>query len=227
MYYNNGNTSAASIICPNGLARDGYTWRGWSSNTNTNPDADVVYNVDSVVNILEDSVFYGLYKSTVILSYNNNNGSGTMAEQHGEKYYNAYGTYKYPQFVLADNTFTRANCTFISWRLGSVDGNEYSPGSTVDLTENTTFYVKWQQVLSGSAYYNVDANHGSGETYTYTFSHPFKTPPAIDYSKSSIDGDITTSIYNITTTSFTARFVHSKSSGQGCSFVWSATGEPA
>ena len=228
-YYNNANVLKGSTIAPVGKEMNGWSWRGWSNADSTAGNAAVMYNNNDIVNNINSNLnIYGLYQQNITLSYEGNYATGgSVASQTGIRYYNMAGNYINPSFKLSANGFTRTNCTFQKWAQDSASGTQYTAGTTITLSKNTTFYAKWQLKLSGSAYYNVSANHGAGETYTYSFSETFKSPPTIDYSRSSIDGDITTSIYNITTKSFTANFAHTKSSGQGCSFVWDAIGEPA
>ena len=180
-YYNNANVLKGSTIAPVGKEMNGWSWRGWSNADSTAGNAAVMYNNNDIVNNINSNLnIYGLYQQNITLSYEGNYATGgSVASQTGIRYYNMAGNYINPSFKLSANGFTRTNCTFQKWAQDSASGTQYTAGTTITLSKNTTFYAKWQLKLSGSAYYNVSANHGAGETYTYSFSETFSIKSCI------------------------------------------------
>ena len=78
-----------------------------------------------------------MYKQTITLSYNGNGASsGSVSSQPDTRYYNSYGNYSNPSFVLANNGFTRTGYNFTAWNLGVV-------GASVTLSASATAYAQW------------------------------------------------------------------------------------
>lgn len=156
-YYNaSGTTAKAAIVVPSGGTYTGWTWRGWSGLNSTAADASVVSESGKTIYTLDDGDVYGLYQQTITLSYNGNSAdSGSVENQSGTSYYNAYGKTKNPSFYLATNGFTRNNYKWIAWAQGSASGTQYAVGAGVTLSANTTFYAVWERI--STPYYAIQS----------------------------------------------------------------------
>lgn len=153
-YYNNGTISDASITAPTGEAYSGWTWRGWSAAGTTTGNASVAYaNGATISGLASAKTYYGLYSSTITLSYNGNSPtSGSTIAQTGTRYWNAAGNYINPSFKLSSNGFTKTNYIFKKWSQGSTSGTQYAVGASVTLTANTTFYAVWGKYVFNKNY---------------------------------------------------------------------------
>lgn len=173
-YYNNGNIIDASITVPIGADMSGWSWRGWSAAEDTLGNAEIAHNNGNTINVSTDSTYYGLYQTTITLSYNGNgNTGGSTTNQTDNRYYNAYGNYTDPTFKLASNGFTKTSYSFNKWAQGSASGTQYAAGASVTLSANTTFYATWyvtpvnmlsSQYFTANGYITVDS---SGVTFTH------------------------------------------------------------
>ena len=153
-YYNNGTIADASIKAPTGATYSGWTWRGWSAAETTTGNASVAYaNGATISNLASAKTYYGLYSSTITLSYNGNSStSGSTTAQTGTRYWNAAGNYINPSFTLSSNGFTKTNYIFKKWAQGSASGTQYAVGANVTLSANTTFYAVWGKWLFNKNY---------------------------------------------------------------------------
>jgi uncharacterized repeat protein (TIGR02543 family) len=159
-YYNAaGNTTKASITIPTGANYSGWTWRGWSGVGDTDGDAVIEHTNGQVIETGSGGIHYGLYQSTITLSYAGNGATGGSTASHtGTRYWNAVGKYVDPKFTLKSNGFTRADSALSLYWGG--DGNERgsssvsyafngwnlgAAGSTVTLSANTTASAQWKR----------------------------------------------------------------------------------
>lgn len=158
--YYNGSTSAststkvrywapAGAIDPSfalsqtGLS--GWTARGWS--TSTAASGGITYSNGETFTRDSNVTLYGMYYQDITLSYNGNGAtSGSMAAQHGTRYYNSNGNTTNPAFVLQANGFSKTTYSFSKWALNGTDGTQYAVGATVTLGANTTMYAVWVYV---------------------------------------------------------------------------------
>lgn len=160
MYYNNGNTDKPDVVTPNLAPYDNWTSRGWGSNGVTAAGADVYKKSgDTISNVTEDRIYYGLYLKEITLSYNGNgNTGGSVSSRTGNVTYNASGEILGATFELASNGFTKRSHTFQKWAKGSASGTQYAAGSSVTITESTKMYAVW-----GANAYKYLLSYGKAE----------------------------------------------------------------
>ena len=130
--------SAGSSILDYSPTKDGYTFVGWREDTTANE------TVLSGTTATKDMTLYAVFSKSITVSYNANGGSGSIASQSGTVYYNNGNTVG-ATFTLSNNGFSYTSCTFQKWAMGSASGTQYAAGTSVTLTNNTTFYAVWLQ----------------------------------------------------------------------------------
>lgn len=129
-----------SILNPSTFtpSKSGWTFVGWRKDTTASGSV-----ISDEVMTGDDVTLYAVFKQTITLSYNGNGATGgSTSEQTGIRYYNN-GNTSNPSFILKSNGFSRTYYNFVNWRMGSVSGTPYNPGSSVILNQNTVFYAEW------------------------------------------------------------------------------------
>lgn len=160
--------------------RSGYTFLGWSTSSNA---TSASYSAGSSYSSNADLTLYAVWKevSTYTLSYNANGGSGAPSSQSGATSY-----------AVSSTVPTRQGYTFLGWsKSSSASTASYKPGSTINLSSNTTLYAVWNPAatIKLDNPYNATIDFASQEYY-YTF-----TPTANgDYTIESW-GDLDTKVY--------------------------------
>lgn len=176
--YSNGGDGGSIKIYPkftvNATVPSGWTFRGWS--TNAAEDAAINYSAINNMELSSDTTLYTSYYKTITVSYNSNGGTGTTPPSTGTAYLNCTGrSGKNPNFTLAQNAFSRANYSFVQWRMGSTSGAAYAPGTVLGLSANTVFYAEWTRV-SNPFYvingYNVVSGYNFYWNVTYAYNEP-------------------------------------------------------
>lgn len=149
-YYNAyGNTSNPSFTMTQ-TTDSGWTCRGWS--TTNKGDASIQYANGATITLTGNLTIYGLYQTTATLSYNGNGAtSGSVSSQSGTIYWAPAG-YIYPTVTLKSNGFTKSGYSFVKWAMGSANGTQYSIGTNVTLTTNTTMYAYWVETTKNYGY---------------------------------------------------------------------------
>lgn len=154
-YYNNSNVENPSFTLSQ-TAVSGWTVRGWS--TSTAADASASVSNGGSVTLSDNATYYGLYQTTITLSYNGNGAtSGSTAAQTGTRYWNSAGNYGNPSFTLRSSGFAKTSYSFTKWAMGSASGTQYAAGVSVTLNANTVFYAIWE-VARLSVYTNGTRN---------------------------------------------------------------------
>lgn len=173
-YYNSNGAvvNPKFTLTPSGYGSE-WTFRGWTTSTAAN--AGVTYSSISNREFSANTTVYVLLQRPVTLSYNGNGAtSGSTTSETKYYYLNSYNgnTVLAPSFTLKTNGFAMINHKFDYWSQGSTSGAAKSPGTSVTLSANTTFYAHWSQisVLAYSAYAVGADNTSSTASKSITLS---------------------------------------------------------
>lgn len=177
-----------AVDIPAAPTRDCYTFKGWyklhhnsqtapTSYTVTAPNflyykdgqyyADASYtSVATQVAADEDNPWEFLYavweQNTVTVTFNANEGSGTMADQDF-----SCGT----EQTLNANTYTRSGYCFQGWNTSSTATTvEYADQASASFEENTTLYAIWQEKLDPD--FNLADSYCYGENVPLSNTSP-------------------------------------------------------
>ena len=140
--------SQAIIAIPEQGFWEGWTSLGWT--LSTAPEGSINASAGSFYVCKESLTFYGRYSKEVAVTYDTNGSSVVITPQHKTRFYNAYGTYSNPSFVIAAAP-TLDNSSFVTW-IDMESGNVYVPKSTVVITENVLLTAKWDMYPLLQAY---------------------------------------------------------------------------
>ena len=134
-YASSGNVTLSSTV----PTRSGYTFLGWStSSTATSASYSAGGNFSQ--STASNTTLYAIWRKTITITYNANNGSGAPSASTGY-IYNA-GTNV--SITLSSTTPTRAGYTFLGWNTSSsATSSSYSAGTAYNFSENTTLYAVW------------------------------------------------------------------------------------
>jgi len=125
----------------------GWNFLGWTDGTLAT-DYPIV-SIGNVYRISESSTLYGLYTTTVTLSYDTNGSSMIIEDQTKDCYYNASGDALYPEYVIAEAPELSLH-SFVSWM--DKDGDEYMPGEKHSFDKDTILTSKWDRHPEIEAY---------------------------------------------------------------------------
>ena len=124
----------AQALTQNAFTREGYTFVGWSNNSNTGNTSAIYYDKQSVSNLSKTNGatvnLYALWISNkYVVSYNGNNStSGSMSNQ--EMTYGTAGT-------LTNNAFARTGFTYSNWNTNILGtGTTYNNQASVNINAN-------------------------------------------------------------------------------------------
>lgn len=145
-----GTTLKLSITKP---TRTGYTFVGWgTSSTDTTAD----YSAGGNYTANASDTLYAIWKKTITLSYNANNGSGAPSSQ-SQTVYNATTSYK---FTISSTKPTRTGYTFLGWSTSSTaTSSSYSSGGSITLSSSDTLYAVWSENKLTINYYSNYATY--------------------------------------------------------------------
>lgn len=179
-----------AVDIPAAPTRDCYTFKGWYKLHYDSQSAPTSYNV-TAPNFLyykqadgkyyadasytneatqvaadEDNPWEFLYavweQNTVTVTFNANEGSGTMADQDF-----SCGT----EQTLNANTYTRSGYCFQGWNTSATATTvQYADQATASFTENTTLYAVWQEKLTPN--FNLADSYCYGETVALSNTSP-------------------------------------------------------
>ena len=128
-----------------GAERDGYTFDGW----NDKKDGSGT-NYGDTITLKAPTTLYAQWKCTV--SYNANEGTGTVASQSGKEDNNVE--------VAAGSSLSRTGYRFAGWNTKSDGtGTSYKAGASMKLAGNVTLYAQWDKEYTVS--YNANGGTGS------------------------------------------------------------------
>lgn len=173
--------------------RTGYTFVGWgTSSTDTTAD----YSAGGNYTANASDTLYAIWKKTITLSYNANNGSGAPSSQ-SQTIYNATTSYK---FTISSTKPTRTGYTFLGWSTSSTaTSSSYSSGGSITLSDSDTLYAVWSENKLTVNYYSnyatsafSDALNTVGSdknvkvwTYDFYYDNDYSTYGLANYSGSS------------------------------------------
>jgi len=117
--------------------RDGYVFRGWYTNPNTNVNSG---NFTDLTPVTGNVTLYAHWAKAYTITFvkNSPEASGTM---------NAMSVCKYEPFTLSENRFVLRYHTFKGWSTTPDGEVEYSNGDLfrLDVSKNVTLYAVWEE----------------------------------------------------------------------------------
>ena len=165
-----GNTQSINIkLNQNTFEKSGYTFLGWAYFN----DASKINFVDSATYSCSSNLtLYALWKSdTYTYSYTitfDGNG-GTTASGATTTTQMAEGNNRPVTITLEANPFSKDGCVFVGWSNINSPSMVYDDGATYSVYSNQTFTARWSEVANAPTL-TLDANDGSGRTFTKTVS---------------------------------------------------------
>ena len=202
LYYYNGSKHTSSVVkrnvttdatkytskegstIPTPASYDGATFKGWSCRPNV---VDARY-----FNATAVAVLYAYYQKTITVSYDKNDGIGTIAPASGPKTYISKAvstdtsvalTTLNPSITLSDGSgFTRTGYVFSGWNTkADGTGKNYDKSEKAEFLESTTLYAKWTAIGYNISYNLQNGTAGTNKPTTakydqvVTISNPTKT----------------------------------------------------
>jgi len=130
---------------------------GWT--TGTTADEAPMVGIGNEFITAEDKTLYGLYTSTVTLAYDTNGSSMVIDAQTKETFFNASGSSRYPEFIIADKP-SLSEHSFAYWQATSgsitdIAGTPITscvPEQTVLVESDTVLTAKWDKHPQIEAY---------------------------------------------------------------------------
>ena len=126
----------STALKANSFTRTGWVFNGWASNPDGSGDR---YAEGANITTTSDVTLYAQWLAGVThtVSFNSNNGSGSMANQVSGA-----------SVPLNPNTFTRTNYTFAGWNTNA-DGSgfAYENQASYTFSSDATMYAQWQLVV--------------------------------------------------------------------------------
>ena len=119
--------------------KEGYEFLGW------NPDKDAtsaVYAPEDEIRVSSDITLYAIWKKSIILSYDGNEGEGIPSSEKGTIYNKAI----IYTFRISYDSPVRDGYIFLGWNESKYDQAAcYAPGDEIDLSEDKTLYAIWRE----------------------------------------------------------------------------------
>ena len=135
-YYDGTTTNAKIDLGTSNL--NGYTFRGWSTNTSAN--ATIQVGPGGSVSIINDTNYYASYIYNITTTYNGNGGTTTTATSTG--YLNYDGDRIGTAIVLPSTT--RTGYSFQGWYTAASGGNKIgNAGASYTPIVDSTLYAHW------------------------------------------------------------------------------------
>ena len=165
-----GNTQSINIkLNQNTFEKSGYTFLGWAYFN----DASKINFVDGATYTCSSNLtLYALWKSdTYTYSYTitfDGNG-GKTASGATTTTQMAEGNNRPVTITLDANPFSKDGCVFVGWSNINSPSMVYDDGATYSVYSNQTFTARWSEVANAPTL-TLDANNGSGRTFTKTVS---------------------------------------------------------
>jgi uncharacterized repeat protein (TIGR02543 family) len=211
-----------SALAANGYTKTGYHWINWSTAASGGTIITQAYNLTSVS--YETVTLYAVWEAnTYTVTWNGNAGSPETTETTA-----VYDT----NYVLPASP-ARTGYDFAGWYTQAIGGTQITGGTTVKITEDTTYYAHW---TASSYEVTWNANGGSPSiaktTVTYDASYVLPAEPTrVGYTfagwfTASSGGTEITGSTTVKITQATTYFAHW--SANSYQVTWNAAGgEPA
>ena len=202
LYYYNGSKHTSSVVkrnvttdatkytskegstIPTPASYDGATFKGWSCRPNVVEAR--YFNATAV------AVLYAYYQKDITVSYDKNDGTGTIAPASGTKTYISKAvstdasvalTTLNPSITVSDGSgFTRTGYVFSGWNTkADGTGKNYAKSEKAEFSESTTLYAKWTAIGYNISYNLQNGTAGTNKPATakydqvVTISNPTKT----------------------------------------------------
>ena len=202
LYYYNGSKHTSSVVkrnvttdatkytskegstIPTPASYDGATFKGWSCRPNVVEAR--YFNATAV------AVLYAYYQKAITVSYDKNDGTGTIAPASGPKTYISKAvstdasvalTTLNPSITVSDGSgFTRTGYVFSGWNTkADGTGKNYAKSEKAEFSESTTLYAKWTAIGYNISYNLQNGTAGTNKPTTakydqvVTISNPTKT----------------------------------------------------
>ena len=135
-YYDGTTTNAKIDLGTSNL--NGYTFRGWSTNTSAN--ATIQVGPGGSVSIINDTNYYASYIYNITTTYNGNGGTTTTATSTG---YLNYDDDRIGTAIVLPST-TRTGYSFQGWYTAASGGNKIgNAGASYTPIVDSTLYAHW------------------------------------------------------------------------------------
>lgn len=160
-YY--GKTLTLSSTKP---TKSGYTFVGWNTSSTA---TSATYQPGGSYTANSGATLYAIWKKTITLTYNANNGSGAPSAQSATVY-NSTTAYT---FTIPSTTPTRGGYNFKGWASSSsAQTASHQPGETYTISSNSSLYAVWEvayvkPTISEITSYRVNSSGDSDDNGEY------------------------------------------------------------
>ena len=185
-YYDGTTTNAKIDLGTSNL--NGYTFRGWSTNTSAN--ATIQVGPGGSVSIINDTNYYASYIYNITTTYNRNGGTTTTATSTG--YLNYDGDRIGTAIVLPSTT--RTGYSFQGWYTAASGGNKIgNAGASYTPIVDSTLYAHWvDDIAPTMGTLTLDKTGWTNSNVKIT-AKATDSGSGISYYKFSTDGNLTAS----------------------------------
>lgn len=156
-YYNDGLNEIVTVTAEEPKL-PGYRFEGFR----TTPTGAAVYHAGDTFQITEDTTLYAIWEKEYYWLTYNANGS----EVAGDVPPSVKGSVTDDIPAAGHGNLTWAHHTFTGWKDG--DGRTYAPGTTINLTADTTLYAQWKEARALHLTYNSGCSDNTVITPTDT-----------------------------------------------------------
>jgi len=135
--------NVATALTANAFTRSGYVFDGWA----TSPTGIRAYAAGASYPFTSTATLYARWVPTFTVTFNANNGTGTMANQTSNV-----------ATALTANAFTRSGYVFDGWATSPTGIRAYAAGASYPFTSTATLYARWVPTFTVA----FNANSGTG-----------------------------------------------------------------
>ena len=160
-YASSGNVTLSSTA----PTRSGYTFLGWSTSSTA---TSATYSAGGSFSkaTASNTTLYAIWRKTITITYNANNGSGAPSASTGYMYNADTGV----SITLSSTIPTRTGYTFLGWSTSSsATSSSYSGGSAYTFSASTTLYAVWTAITYSVKYNGNGSTSGSMSNSSHTY----------------------------------------------------------